>query len=131
MIELKNLDDAGWFSDETATFGDRLAGARDALGLTQQDLAARLGVKLATVLDWENDLNDPRANKLQMLSGVLNVSMSWLLTGKGVGLEVPENSVPEDIESILDEMRQTRSEMSALVSRLAGLESRLKSALRA
>ena len=131
MIELKNLDDAGWFSDETATFGDRLAGARDALGLTQQDLAARLGVKLATVLDWENDLNDPRANKLQMLSGVLNVSMSWLLTGQGVGLEVPENSVPEDIESILDEMRQTRSEMSALVSRLAGLESRLKSALRA
>ena len=131
MIELKNLDDAGWFSDETATFGDRLAGARDALGLTQQDLAARLGVKLATVLDWENDLNDPRANKLQMLSGVLNVSMSWLLTGQGVGLEVPENSVPEDIESILDEVRQTRSEMSALINRLAGLESRLKSALRA
>ena len=88
-------------------------------------------MKLATVLDWENDLNDPRANKLQMLSGVLNVSMSWLLTGQGVGLEVPENSVPEDIESILEEVRQTRSEMSALINRLAGLESRLKSALRA
>ena len=34
-----------WFSEETATFGDRLAGAREGAGLSQKDLASRVGVR--------------------------------------------------------------------------------------
>jgi transcriptional regulator with XRE-family HTH domain len=125
-------NEGNWYSDETATFGDRLAGAREAAGLTQKDLAARLGVKLKTVRDWENDVNDPRANKLQMLSGVLNVTITWLLTGQGEGVEAPrtDDATAGAIE-VLDEMRDIRREISELTTRLTVLESRLRAALRA
>ncbi|MEZ5913851.1 MAG: helix-turn-helix transcriptional regulator, partial [Paracoccaceae bacterium] len=33
-----------WYSEEAATFGDRLAAAREAAGLSQAELAQRLGV---------------------------------------------------------------------------------------
>ena len=75
-----DYDDA-YFTDEIATFGDRLAAAREAVGFSQDDLAARLGVLGKTIRKWEEDRAEPRANKLQMLAGVLNVSMPWLLSG--------------------------------------------------
>lgn len=40
--------------------GDRLAKARDVAGLTQQQLADRLGVKRTTLAAWENDTSQPR-----------------------------------------------------------------------
>ncbi|MEM8633246.1 MAG: helix-turn-helix transcriptional regulator [Pseudomonadota bacterium] len=119
----------GWYSDTAATFGDRVAGAREAIGLNQSELAARLGVKLKTVRGWEEDLAEPRANKLQMLSGVLNVSVGWLLTGTGEGLEAPEAedvAMPGDLNSILTEMRTLRSELTATGDKLARLEKRLR-----
>ena len=79
----ENDEDSGWYSNEAATFGDRVAAGREAIGLTQEALAKRLGIKLKTVQNWENDLSEPRANKLQMLSGILNVSLPWLLMGEG------------------------------------------------
>ncbi|RYH10065.1 helix-turn-helix domain-containing protein [Tropicimonas sp. IMCC6043] len=121
-----------WYGADTATFGDRVAGAREALGLDQTDLARRLGVKVKTVRGWENDLSEPRANKLQMLSGVLGVSLMWLLNGEGDGLTGPaeEESVPvPEIRSLLLELRQIRAEMDDAADRLARVEKRLRTAL--
>ena len=75
-----------WYGEDVATFGDRLAAARHYAGLEQGEFARRLGVKLATARGWEDDLNEPRANKLQMMAGLLNVSVVWLLTGEGEGV---------------------------------------------
>lgn len=123
---------AGWFAEGTATFGDRVAGAREALGMTQAELARRLGVRLKTVCDWEDDLAEPRANKLQMLAGVLNVAITWLLNGTGEGLEGPgeEGTLDPELRAILAEIRQVRSEMAALGDRLAVLEKRLRGTLK-
>ena len=44
-----------WYSEETSTFGDRIVGAREAAGMSQSQLARRLGVRLKTLTDWEND----------------------------------------------------------------------------
>ncbi|MFD0980898.1 helix-turn-helix domain-containing protein [Tropicimonas aquimaris] len=125
-------DTSDWFSAETATFGDRVAGAREALGMSQPDLAKRLGVKVKTVRGWENDISEPRANKLQMLSGVLGVSLMWLLNGEGDGLDGPaedrEAPVPE-IRSLLLEIRQIRSEIDDAADRLARVEKRLRASL--
>lgn len=41
------------------TFGRQLAAARAAARVTQEDLAARLGVKQSTVSGWENGVNSP------------------------------------------------------------------------
>ena len=122
----------GWFSNEAATFGDRVAAARDALGMSQSDLSKRLGVKLKTVKGWEDDVAEPRANKLQMLSGVLNVSLMWLLNGEGDGLEGPDGEVeiPGDIAALLIEMRELKGEMKASSDRMGRLEKRLRAALK-
>ncbi len=131
MTETEIKEAADWYSDQIATFGDRLAGAREALVLSQADLAARVGVNLATILDWENDLNDPRSNTLQTLSGVLGVSIPWLLTGAGDGLDAPVTAAAGDAETVLDDMREVRGKITALTTELGVLEGRLRATLRA
>jgi HTH-type transcriptional regulator, cell division transcriptional repressor len=121
-----------WYSEEAATFGDRLAGARENATMTQKELASRLGVKLSTLRSWEDDLNEPRANKLQMVAGLLGVSLTWLLTGRGDGLESPDvqQTVPEDVTLLLSEMRALRTQVAQAGERLGQLEKRLRAAIR-
>jgi len=121
-----------WYSNETSTFGDRVAGAREAAGLTQEDFARRLGVKIKTVQGWEDDALDPRANKLQMLAGMLNVSIRWLLTGEGEGLDGPPDAgqpAPGAAQA-LAELARMRAQMMALASDMGHLEKRLRALLR-
>ncbi len=118
------IDTEDWFSNDAATFGDRVAWAREALGLTQSDLARRLGVKLKTLEGWESDTAEPRANRLQMLAGLLNVSISWLLTGEGDGPDPADIDMPFDrsLEHVLAEMRALRTRLLQDAERIAVLE---------
>lgn len=116
-----------WFSEEQATFGDRLAAAREAAGLNVAGLARRLGVREKTIRAWEDDLSEPRANRLQMLAGLLNVSIMWLLTGHGEGVSPPEEDVPpHDMDAVLTDIRLMRAEMGRMENRLGLLEKRLR-----
>jgi len=108
MTENSELRD--WYSGDHATFGDRLTAAREAQGLTQAQFAKRLGVKLRTVQGWENDTSEPRANKLQMTAGLLNVSLRWLLTGDGD----------------LNDMRGLRADLTRVSTELGRMEKRLR-----
>lgn len=121
-----------WFSAETSTFGDRVAGAREAQGMSQKDLAKRLGVKLKTVRGWENDLSEPRANKLSMLAGLLNVSITWLLNAEGDGPEAPEDAQPlsPDVNDLLTELRALKGQMGDMTDRVGLLEKRLRAKLK-
>lgn len=120
-----------WYSEETATFGDRLAAARDQAGLSQRDLADQLGVKMATIIAWEDDRKEPRANRLSMLSGLLGVSLTWLMTGEGEGPDAPDDgqSMPSEVQDVLAQIRATRVEMTAASERLARLEKQLRRVL--
>ena len=119
-----------WYSDASATFGDRLAAAREALGLSQSQLASRLGVRLGTVQNWEGDRSEPRANKLQMLAGLLNVSMIWMMTGGGAGAPVPGDGIGEsgsaDLRELLTELREIRRLQGRLAERTGLIEKRLR-----
>ena len=117
-----------WYGPEVATFGDRVAAAREHAGMSQADLAKRLGVRLSTLRGWEDDLSEPRANRLSMLSGMLNVSMTWLITGEGEGIEAPDSqhSQSADLNGILDEMRRLRTEMHRNAETMGLLEKRLR-----
>jgi transcriptional regulator with XRE-family HTH domain len=129
---MTETNDSDWFSEETATFGDRLAGAREGAGLSQKELAARVGVRTLTVIAWENDAKEPRANRLQMLAGILGVSLSWLLTGKGEGPEGPPdfNELPEDLNLLLADLRELRTQMATSAERMARLEKRIRTAIK-
>lgn len=120
------MDEVDWYSDERATFGDRVTLAREALGLSRTDLAERLGVEEARVEGWEADADEPRANRLQMMAGVLGVSLQWLMTGQG---EPPAPAPEGDVAPILAEMRAVRGDMTRAAERLGLLERRLRAAL--
>jgi transcriptional regulator with XRE-family HTH domain len=79
-------------------------------------------------MGWEQDLSEPRANKLSMVSGLLNVSMSWLLTGEGDGLAEPGELDVEigDFSGVLQELRALRNEMRSNAERAARLEKKLR-----
>ena len=121
-----------WYGPDTATFGDRISGAREASGMNQTQLAKSLGVKLATLKGWEQDLSEPRANKLSMLAGLLNVSVMWLLNGEGEGVDDPDlkSEVEKDINDMLLEMRELKAVLKKSSDRLGGLEKRLRDKLR-
>ena len=125
------VSEQGWYSDATATFGDRVAAGREAVGLSQSELARKLGVRLHTVQAWEDDRSEPRANRLQMLSGVLNVSLLWLLKGDGDGVAAPgDTEVDGDIAALLMEIRQVRAAIMQSTDKLGALEKRLRNALK-
>ena len=117
-----------WYSEETATFGDRLAAAREAAGLEQKDLAQRVGIKTGTLRNWEDDLSEPRANRLSILAGILGVSLSWLLTGEGegVGAPVDDDMAGPDMTLLLTDLRAVRAQLTQSNERLAQLEKRLR-----
>lgn len=123
-----NDDTGDWFGPDTATFGDRVAGAREAAGMTQAQLARRLGIKKTTLSGWEQDMSEPRANKLSMMAGLLNVSIVWLLTGEGDGMSAPvdEAVTSPDFTGVLAELREIRAGMRANAERAGRLEKRLR-----
>lgn len=124
-------DDHGsddWYDPEITTFGDRLAGAREAAGLNQAELARRLGVKVKTLRAWEDNMSEPRANRLTILCGLLDVSLVWLMTGEGDGSAAPTVRDDED-GRLLEEVGALRGEATALSERLGLLESRLRARL--
>jgi transcriptional regulator with XRE-family HTH domain len=117
-----------WYGPDAATFGDRVAAAREAAGMTQEDLARRLGVKLKTLQHWEDDMSEPRANRLSMMAGLLNVSMMWLMNGQGEGLDAPTDAAPvsEDMKSVLVEIRTMQAKIHAAAEDLGRLEKKLR-----
>ena len=121
-----------WYGPDAATFGDRISAAREASGLNQTQLAKSLGVKLATLKGWEQDLSEPRANKLSMLAGLLNVSVMWLLNGEGEGVDDPNTKlvVEKGLNDMLLEMRELRTVLKGSSDRLGMLAKRLREQLR-
>lgn len=60
------------------TFGDHLRDARKRRGLSQRQLAERLGVSHTTIQYWEGDENLPEAAMLPWLAKNLRVAPSTL-----------------------------------------------------
>jgi len=117
-----------YFSDDVATFGDRLEAARQAKGLTPERLAQKIGVKAKTVHAWENDSSSPRANKMQMLAGLLNVSIMWLIAGQGNGTHDVARTYerPDGVNDTIGEIRAIKQSLTRAIDRIEALEARLE-----
>ena len=117
-----------WYGPDIATFGDRLVAAREKANLSQQDLAKRLGVKNSTIKSWENDNSEPRANRLSMLAGLLNVSITWLISAEGSGVEAPEKSdeMSNDLLDALKELTALRVNLLKNIDRINNIEKKLR-----
>ena len=86
-------------------FGTKLKELRKSAGLTQKQLADRLGVTSSVVSYYELAARTPSPDVLVKLAGIFHVSVDELL-----GL-VPPQSFPLDISGLTDEdiqyLRQT------------------------
>ena len=63
------------------TLGERIAEKRKKKGLTQEELADKLGVSAQAVSKWENDISCPDIMTLPNLSDRLGISIDELLRG--------------------------------------------------
>jgi transcriptional regulator with XRE-family HTH domain len=52
---------------------ERVRSARSELGLTQREMANRLGVDPCTLRDWENGQHHPTETSLNLISRVLGI----------------------------------------------------------
>ena len=64
---------------------------REDMGLTQGDLADKLGVARSTVTQWENGWSSPRMGMVQKLAGVFRVTTSDIVADN----EIPTDSDPD------------------------------------
>lgn len=111
---------------DSNTMGGRIREARELAGLSQTEVANRIGVSRAAVSLWESDQTKQLAGlNLQRLASLLGRSAEWLATGQGPDTKgVPAAESPafnaiinEEtlartirlIESLLREMNYPRS----------------------
>lgn len=121
-------DQAETFQETAATFGGRLQAARETKGLTAQGLSEKLGVQPETIETWERDEDMPRSNRVQMLAGLLNVSMVWLINGESNGTSNVEDTFDRSVgvNDALGEIAQLKDMLSTALEKLAQLETRLR-----
>lgn len=82
------------------TIGSRISRCRKEQGLTQEELAARMGVSPQAVSKWENDVSCPDISLLPQLCGTLGITSDELLTGRTNEVKL----VPADQRKSLDEL---------------------------
>ena len=85
------------------TIGKRIAHLRKEKGMTQEDLATRMGVSPQAVSKWENDQTCPDISALPSLSKLLGVTVDELL---GCEPQVPAVRIlpPEERKKMKDMM---------------------------
>lgn len=67
---------------EEMTLGKNIAEARKAIGLTQEQLAADVGVSKVTVARWETGAREPTLKNIYQLAARLPVTAGQLLDGQ-------------------------------------------------
>lgn len=110
--------------DTTADIGSRITQAREAAGMTQQELAEHIGVRQEAVRRWERGSTSPRANRLDTIAGLLGVSISWLMIGRG---DAPSqgadlDGIRDDLVAVRHALQQVLRDVDSLAVRLGGLE---------
>ncbi len=83
------------------SLGEKLLYLRKKEGLSQEDVAEKLGVSRQTVSKWETDQTVPELIKAKLLSQLYNVSYDYLISGSHISGDVTS------IEMIVDEIDWT------------------------
>jgi transcriptional regulator with XRE-family HTH domain len=79
MQMIYNINKVDKYIDKTEVTTVNIKKAREKAGLTQQELADKLGVGQSAVAMWESQKALPRTDKLPVLAKVLKCSVSALL----------------------------------------------------
>ncbi len=91
--------------------GKRIRLARQALDLTQETVAASIGVGKAAVARWEGETRIPGGEHLLPLAKTLQVPVDWLVAGHGLPPESPERAQAREFRE--QSLRLTQALMAA------------------
>lgn len=67
------------------TVGERVKAARKQAGMTQGELAERLGISYVGVSQWESGRRNPKGSTLERIAEVLDVPLGYLTGAYAVG----------------------------------------------
>lgn len=77
------------FNGDMKTIGERMRQARDARGMSQEELANKVGYKRQSAIgNLENRATGSGGDKIEKIASVLRVPLQWLMAGPDTG-EVP------------------------------------------
>jgi transcriptional regulator with XRE-family HTH domain len=96
------------------TSGVRLKEYRKQLGLSSKEMAGRLGISVAAYHKNESGETFPRAATLTILEKEYDISMDWLMFGKG---PVNYNRERERIESLQQELATLNKEREHILAK--------------
>ena len=101
------------------TIGKRITHARESKNYDVNQLSDRVGVKAETILAWEADERDPRANRLLRLAGALDVGFAWLMVGQDYEPDETQDAGRlSSVEGKLLRIRQLHTELGVLITSL-------------
>ena len=83
------------------TMGMMIATKRKELGMTQLDLAEKMGVTDKAVSKWERDLSYPDINSLPQLAEVFDMSVDDLMQVKRESMEQGDQTSVKDIVRLI------------------------------
>jgi len=110
----------------------RIRDMRRSLGLTQDELAVRVGVSRSAIAQWETDRTGQIRSNLARVAAVLGVSVGYLLTGENAGVEMGAETADE--RALLNLYRQIqdggRAEMLRQARRILAAQEQAKEASR-
>lgn len=103
--------------------------AREAIGLSQKEVAISLGVSNPTVSDWERGIKNPSGKNLKKLATLLNCSTDYLLGVSEQTSETTRQSLREkfdmpdgiDIDTAIEAMHKN-PKLKVLFSRSAKMD---------
>ncbi len=104
-------------------FGAMVAALRKEKGMTQLELAEKMGVTDKAVSKWERDLSFPDVSSIPKLAGILEVSVDELMQGKAAVKEHEEgHKVSETVNLVLKSVALAMGVAVVVLSLLKAIE---------
>lgn len=115
-------------AEQTVRIGQRIAEARAAMGLTQDELAAKIPGKAngTQMSKWERGVHRPGDDTLEQIAKALGKDVAWFLLPEPEKPKPPtpalmdQLSPPGDLASEVAAMRVQLDRMQAVLEQLAG-----------
>lgn len=95
------------------TTGQRIKAAREKAGMTQADLAKKLGIPYQSIGQWERDIRNPKKETLQRIAAALGVSILELrdptlkeAINMSIETALKPSEMPSHLETVIAEYIQ-------------------------
>ena len=113
------VDDFCQYHAQDDTLGGRISLARESAMQTIEEAACQLGVTSQIWIDWECDRAAPESYHMPLMTGILGISLPWLVAGQGHG-PTPFVSV-SDADEIRRELHTATVDAVCAQNRVQGL----------